>query len=116
MKYTNKGQTNKDNHTKGQLKQEHRIVDKEGNYSTEVFTDEGTVICEMKWAGEKIGNKIYSRRADNAKRIVKCWNMHDELVEMLKEVDRQNGIPPKDWDEKTYKHCQEVKALIKKAE
>lgn len=52
---------------------------------------------------------------DNAKRIVKCWNMHDELIEMLIEVDKSHSIPPKDWDEKTYKTCQKVKELIKKA-
>ena len=55
--------------TKGEWKQEHRIIDNGGMYATEVFSGD-TVICSMKWCGEQIDEKTTtSRRPENAKLI-----------------------------------------------
>ena len=78
-------------HTKGEWKQEHRVVDEEGMYSTEVFSG-NTVICTMHWAGERIGNTTYSRSEANSKLIASAPCLLDEHIlnmerlESLKEM------------------------------
>lgn len=71
------------NGTKGNWKQEHRVVDEEGMYSTEVFSGD-TVICEMKWAGERIGNTIHSKRAENAMLIAAAPQLLEFAIEMAR--------------------------------
>jgi hypothetical protein len=63
--------------------QEHRIIDDEGNYSTQVFNKD-TIICEMHWAGEKIRNTTYSRRGENAKLIAAAPELLQFAIEMAR--------------------------------
>lgn len=72
-------------HTQGQWKHAHRIIDNEGDYGTEVFTDE-VIICSMHWAPYKVGNTTTSLRAANAKLIAAAPEMLDALKEMLRDL------------------------------
>lgn len=84
---------NKFNGTKGEWKQEHRIIDEEGMYGTEVFSGD-TVICSMHWAGERIGNTTYSRRGENAKLIASA----PKMLEALQNLENDdNSIPEHAW-------------------
>lgn len=68
----------------GKVSQSHRIIDKKGMYATQVYDSEGEAICTMEWYGVKTDERTTSSfREGNAKYIVKCWNMHDELLESL---------------------------------
>ena len=78
-------------HTKGEWKQEHRVVDEEGMYSTEVFSG-NTVICTMHWAGERIGNITYSRSKENAKLIAAAPKMYEELSEIIEYINKMGVV------------------------
>jgi len=96
--------------TKGPWKYAHRVIDAEGNYATQVFSN-NTVICDMHWAGEKIGNLTHSRRPENAKLIAAAPDLLEALINLLKATDDEgwnnNG---KDWEEQV-----ESRKAIKKA-
>ena len=45
-----------------------------GMYSQDVFDSDGNKILEMSWYPVKIGNKTYTNREENARRVVACVN------------------------------------------
>lgn len=71
------------NGTKGNWEYQHRIVDDEGNYITQVYNNQ-TVICDLHWAGERIGNVTHSRRGDNAMLIAAAPDLLKALQDIIK--------------------------------
>lgn len=83
-------------HTQGKWQQSHRITDDEGNYSTEVYTDD-TVICTLDWAGhkQKDGKTTTSRREANAKLIASAPELLAScifLIESLGDLSSLTGM------------------------
>ena len=115
--------------TKGKAKQSHRIIDKEGNYSTQVYTDD-TIICNLGWAGHKEDDgKTTSRRDGNAELITEAFNVANEtgyspreladrkaeLLEALKAVQLEVGVLEHNWDYREVEYMPKVIKAIQKS-
>ena len=97
-------------HTKGEWRQAHRICDEEGNYSTQVFDEDGETICTLAWHKVPMENGFTTDREANAKLIAAA----PDLLEVVLELDRITGYAYDDpvIDESLYN---KMLAAIKKA-
>mgnify|MGYP003646969721 CR=1 FL=1 len=69
--------------TKGEWNQSHRITDKDGNYSTEVYCDKGETIATLSWyKNNDIKGVTTTDREYNAKLIASA----PELLKALKDL------------------------------
>jgi hypothetical protein len=82
-------------HTPLPWQQSHRVCDEEGNYSTQVYCENGEAIANLTWYKKPQENvlvdgkpmiKTGTYRDGNASFIVKACNNHYQLLEALKNL------------------------------
>lgn len=74
------------------------LEDGAGMYSQDIFDADGKEIADVAWYPVKDGNKTYTNREENAKRIVAC-------------VNACRGIPQKTLEQKNYSLSEQIDAL-----
>ena len=74
--------------TKGEWNQSHRISDKDGNYSTEVYCDKGDTIATLSWyPNNDIEGIIRTDREHNAKIIASSPELLEALQKAKKNIE-----------------------------
>jgi transcriptional regulator GlxA family with amidase domain len=66
-------------HTEGKLEYAHRQR-ADGMYWTELFDAKGVTVASAAWYPIKTETGTTTNREANARRLVACWNEHDDLV------------------------------------
>ena len=97
-------------HTQGEWRQSHRKIDAEGNFSTEVYDEEGETICTLAWhiCKSADGRTVYTDREANAKLIAAAPDLL-KVCEMAVKSDIDGSfISAAKWFE-------QMKTAIKKA-
>ena len=75
--------------TKGKWNQSHRITDKDGNYSTEVYCDKGQTIATLSWyPNNDIKGVTTTDREANAKLIAAAPELLKALVFLKQEYEQ----------------------------
>ena len=77
-------------HTKGEWRQAHRICDEEGNYSTQVFDEDGETICTLAWHKVPMENGFTTDREANAKLIAAAPDLLEAAILCNREFDDEN--------------------------
>lgn len=75
-----------------------------GMYSLDIFDSNGETIAEMAWFPVKGGNKTYTNREENARRIVACVNAcknisTEDLENYCQNIDEINMDKHKEYND-----------------
>ena len=86
--------------TKGEWNQSHRITDKDGNYSTEVYCDKGQTIATLSWyPNNDIKGVTTTDREENAKLIAASPDLLEALQNAYKCSGERNMLTKPVLDE-----------------
>lgn len=76
-----------------------------------LIDEDGDFICKM---GSRFSP--YTDKA-NAARLVKCWNMHDDLIDMIKKLKGElENSQSYNYEGDAYKQIENAEKLIKQSE